>query len=145
MLMHTHEARLDALRKELARQELDGFVIPISDEHMSEYVGGYAIGSDVPESYEDGSSGLALDLPSYRGVRASLEVAGERRDWKYVAWFADDDFTELTDEEVYDLTQDPWELDNLLATNPQRARAALPQLQELLRSLSSCKGRECFR
>ena len=42
MLMHTHESRLDALRKELARQNLDGFVIPISDEHMSEYVGGYA-------------------------------------------------------------------------------------------------------
>ena len=42
MLMKTHEARLDALRKELARQGLDGFVVPISDEHMSEYVGGYA-------------------------------------------------------------------------------------------------------
>src|SRR5690606_17268312 len=42
MLMQTHEARLDALRKELARQELDGFVIPLSDEHLSEYVGGYA-------------------------------------------------------------------------------------------------------
>ena len=42
MLMNTHEARLDALRKELARQGLDGFVIPISDEHMSEYVGAYA-------------------------------------------------------------------------------------------------------
>ena len=42
MLMNTHEARLDALRKELARQQLDGFVIPISDEHMSEYVGAYA-------------------------------------------------------------------------------------------------------
>jgi len=42
MLMNTHEARLDALRKELARQGLDGFVVPISDEHMSEYVGAYA-------------------------------------------------------------------------------------------------------
>src|SRR6185436_7831517 len=42
MLMHTPEARLEALRKELARRGLDGFVIPISDEHMSEYVGGYA-------------------------------------------------------------------------------------------------------
>ena len=42
MLMNTHEARLSALRKELAAQELDGFVVPISDEHMSEYVGGYA-------------------------------------------------------------------------------------------------------
>jgi Xaa-Pro aminopeptidase len=42
MLMQTHEARLDALRKELAKRGLDGFVVPISDEHMSEYVGGYA-------------------------------------------------------------------------------------------------------
>lgn len=42
MLMNTHEARLDALRKELRTRELDGFVIPISDEHMSEYVGSYA-------------------------------------------------------------------------------------------------------
>ncbi|OYW47279.1 MAG: X-Pro aminopeptidase [Sphingomonadales bacterium 32-68-7] len=40
--MQTHEARLTALREELARRGLDGFVIPISDEHLSEYVGGYA-------------------------------------------------------------------------------------------------------
>jgi Xaa-Pro aminopeptidase len=42
MLMQTHEARLSALREELARRGLDGFVVPISDEHLSEYVGGYA-------------------------------------------------------------------------------------------------------
>jgi Xaa-Pro aminopeptidase len=42
MLMNTHETRLDALRRELKARELDGFVVPISDEHMSEYVGLYA-------------------------------------------------------------------------------------------------------
>lgn len=42
MLMQTHEARLDALRTELKKRGLDGFVVPISDEHMSEYVGSYA-------------------------------------------------------------------------------------------------------
>ena len=42
MLMLTHEARLKALRDELVRRGLDGFVVPISDEHMSEYVGEYA-------------------------------------------------------------------------------------------------------
>ncbi|MFM2300363.1 MAG: hypothetical protein RLZZ84_99 [Pseudomonadota bacterium] len=42
MLMNTHKARLDALRKELKTRDLDGFVVPISDEHMSEYVGAYA-------------------------------------------------------------------------------------------------------
>ena len=42
MLMQTHEARLKALREELKRRDLDGFIVPISDEHMSEYVGDYA-------------------------------------------------------------------------------------------------------
>jgi Xaa-Pro aminopeptidase len=42
MLMHTHEARLSALREELKRRGLAGFVVPICDEHMSEYVGEYA-------------------------------------------------------------------------------------------------------
>ncbi len=35
-------AKLSALRAELSRQGIDGFVVPISDEHMSEYVGAYA-------------------------------------------------------------------------------------------------------
>ncbi|MEA1618937.1 aminopeptidase P family protein [Erythrobacter sp. T5W1-R] len=42
MLMQTHEARLAALREELKRHQYDGFIVPISDEHMSEYVGDYA-------------------------------------------------------------------------------------------------------
>jgi Xaa-Pro aminopeptidase len=42
MLMQTHESRLAALRQELKARELDGFSVPISDEHMSEYVGAYA-------------------------------------------------------------------------------------------------------
>jgi hypothetical protein len=42
MLMQTHQARLHSLREELARRQLDGFVVPISDEHLSEYVGAYA-------------------------------------------------------------------------------------------------------
>lgn len=42
MLMQTHETRLAALRQELKSRELDGFIVPICDEHMSEYVGAYA-------------------------------------------------------------------------------------------------------
>ncbi|VAV95483.1 Xaa-Pro aminopeptidase [hydrothermal vent metagenome] len=42
MLMSTYEARLAALREQLAKDSLYGFVIPICDEHMSEYVGDYA-------------------------------------------------------------------------------------------------------
>ncbi len=42
MLMQTHQARLAALREELKRRGFAGFIVPISDEHMSEYVGDYA-------------------------------------------------------------------------------------------------------
>lgn len=40
--MSTYEDRLAALRAQLKNDRLDGFVVPICDEHMSEYVGDYA-------------------------------------------------------------------------------------------------------
>jgi Xaa-Pro aminopeptidase len=61
MLMNTHEARLTALREELRRQGLDGFVVPISDEHMSEYVGAYAQRLQWLTGF-NGSAGTAVVL-----------------------------------------------------------------------------------
>jgi len=40
--MSSHADRLAALRAQLAADRLTGFVVPLTDEHMSEYVGGYA-------------------------------------------------------------------------------------------------------
>jgi Xaa-Pro aminopeptidase len=40
--MSTYEDRLKALREQLKADRLDGFVVPLTDEHMSEYVGSYA-------------------------------------------------------------------------------------------------------
>ncbi len=40
--MSIHSNRLAALRATLSAQGLDGFVVPLTDEHMSEYVGSYA-------------------------------------------------------------------------------------------------------
>jgi len=37
-----HEIRLAALREQLAADGLDGFVVPLTDEHLSEYIGAYA-------------------------------------------------------------------------------------------------------
>ena len=71
MLMNTHEARLEALRKELARQQIDGFVIPISDEHMSEYVGAYAQRLGWLTGF-GGSAGTAVVLKD----KAALLLAG---------------------------------------------------------------------
>lgn len=77
MLMHTHEARLDALRKQLAKDGLDGFVIPISDEHMSEYVGAYAQRLEWLTGF-GGSAGTAVVLANEAAIfvdgRYTLQV-----------------------------------------------------------------------
>lgn len=76
MLMSTHGSRLEALRKELQRQGLDGFVVPISDEHMSEYVGGYAQRLAWPTGF-GGSAGTAVVLTdALREPAAAMFVDG---------------------------------------------------------------------
>ncbi len=40
--MTTPSDRLAALRAHLSANDLDGFIVPLTDEHMSEYVGSYA-------------------------------------------------------------------------------------------------------
>lgn len=40
--MTTNPAHIAALRKELENRNLNGFIVPLTDEHMSEYVGSYA-------------------------------------------------------------------------------------------------------
>ena len=71
MLTQTHHARLQNLRAELARQGLNGFVVPISDEHMSEYVGAYARRLEWLTGF-GGSAGTAVVLAD----RAAMFVDG---------------------------------------------------------------------
>jgi Xaa-Pro aminopeptidase len=67
----SHEARLASLREQLKGQGLDGFVIPISDEHMSEYVGAYAQRLEWLTGF-NGSAGTAVVLQD----RAAIFVEG---------------------------------------------------------------------
>jgi Xaa-Pro aminopeptidase len=76
MLMNTHSARLEALRRELKRRGLDGFVVPISDEHMSEYVGTYAQRLEWLTGF-GGSAGTAVVLTDpARDPAAAMFVDG---------------------------------------------------------------------
>ncbi len=75
--MSTYEDRLIALREELARRRLDGFVVPLTDEHMSEYVGAYAQRLAWLTGFE-GSAGSAVVLPAEAAIfvdgRYTLQV-----------------------------------------------------------------------
>jgi len=77
MLMNLHESRLAALRDELKRRGLDGFVVPISDEHMSEYVGAYAQRLEWLTGF-NGSAGTAVILADQAAIfvdgRYTLQV-----------------------------------------------------------------------
>lgn len=75
--MSTHEARLQALRAQLKADRLDGFVVPICDEHMSEYVGAYAQRLAWLTGFQ-GSAGAAVVLPEDAAIfvdgRYTLQV-----------------------------------------------------------------------
>ena len=76
MLMLTHEARLAALREELSKRGLDGFVIPISDEHMSEYVGEYAQRLHWLTGFGGSAGSAAVLTGGYEGKGAAIFTDG---------------------------------------------------------------------
>ncbi|KQT34780.1 X-Pro aminopeptidase [Sphingomonas sp. Leaf412] len=88
--MSTHHARLAALRDQLTRNRLDGFVVPLTDEHMSEYVGAYAQRLAWLTGFQ-GSAGTAAVLPEAAAIftdgRYTLQVREQvsADDWQYVA------------------------------------------------------------
>ncbi|MDO7835685.1 aminopeptidase P family protein [Sphingobium sp. HBC34] len=75
--MSSYEDRLKALRAQLVRQRLDGFVVPLTDEHMSEYVGAYAQRLAWLTGFQ-GSAGSAVVLPEEAAIfvdgRYTLQV-----------------------------------------------------------------------
>ena len=86
--MSTYEARLQALREQLKAERLDGFVVPLTDEHMSEYVGSYAQRLAWLTGFQ-GSAGSAVVLPEEAAIftdgRYTLQVREQvdGRHWSY--------------------------------------------------------------
>jgi Xaa-Pro aminopeptidase len=86
--MSTYEARLAALREQLKADRLDGFVVPLTDEHMSEYVGSYAQRLAWLTGFQ-GSAGAAAVLPEEAAIftdgRYTLQVREQvdGRHWSY--------------------------------------------------------------
>ena len=86
--MSSYADRLKALREQLKADKLDGFVVPLTDEHMSEYVGSYAQRLAWLTGFE-GSAGSAVVLPQEAAIftdgRYTLQVRQQvsADDWSY--------------------------------------------------------------
>jgi len=78
--MSSYADRLAALREQLKADQLDGFVVPLTDEHMSEYVGSYAQRLAWLTGFE-GSAGSAVVLPEEAAIftdgRYTLQVRSQ--------------------------------------------------------------------
>src|SRR5438094_211972 len=70
--MSSYADRLKALREQLKAEKLDGFVVPLTDEHMSEYVGSYAQRLAWLTGFQ-GSAGAAVVLPEEAAVLSALD------------------------------------------------------------------------
>jgi len=87
--MSSYADRLHALREQLKRDRLDGFVVPLTDEHMSEYVGAYAQRLAWLTGFQ-GSAGSAVVLSSEAAIftdgRYTLQVRQQvsADHWQYV-------------------------------------------------------------
>ncbi|NML06719.1 aminopeptidase P family protein [Sphingomonas sp. G-3-2-10] len=87
--MSSYADRLSALREQLKRDALDGFVVPLTDEHMSEYVGAYAQRLGWLTGFQ-GSAGSAVVLPEQAAIftdgRYTLQVRQQvsADHWQYV-------------------------------------------------------------
>ncbi|MEO5611223.1 MAG: aminopeptidase P family protein [Sphingomicrobium sp.] len=86
--MSSYADRLAALREQLKADRLDGFVVPLTDEHMSEYVGSYAQRLAWLTGFE-GSAGSAVVLPEEAAIfvdgRYTLQVRSQvsADQWSY--------------------------------------------------------------
>ncbi|MBA3669621.1 MAG: aminopeptidase P family protein [Sphingomonas sp.] len=86
--MSTYADRLKALRDQLKADRLDGFVVPLTDEHMSEYVGSYAQRLAWLTGFK-GSAGSAVVLPEEAAIftdgRYTLQVRSQvdGANWSY--------------------------------------------------------------
>ncbi|MBB4100537.1 aminopeptidase P family protein [Sphingomonas kyeonggiensis] len=87
--MSSYADRLKALREQLKRDRLDGFVVPLTDEHMSEYVGAYAQRLAWLTGFQ-GSAGTAVVLPEAAAIftdgRYTIQVRQQvsADHWEYV-------------------------------------------------------------
>jgi Xaa-Pro aminopeptidase len=86
--MSSYADRLKALRDQLKSEKLDGFVVPLTDEHMSEYVGSYAQRLAWLTGFQ-GSAGSAVVLPEEAAIfvdgRYTLQVRQQvsPTEWSY--------------------------------------------------------------
>src|SRR4028118_2330277 len=76
--MSSYADRLAALRDQLKADRLDGFVVPLTDEHMSEYVGPYAQGLAWPTGFQGRAGGAGGSGPGRGGRGAAGRRAYER-------------------------------------------------------------------
>jgi len=142
--MSSYADRLKALREQLKADQLDGFVVPLTDEHMSEYVGSYAQRLAWLTGFE-GSAGSAVVLPQEAAIfvdgRYTLQRIG------YDPWLHSRDWVKKATEslkargaELVAVEQNP--IDKVWSDRPEASKAHLAVQAEKYTGRSSADKRQ---
>jgi Xaa-Pro aminopeptidase len=113
--MSSYADRLAALREQLKADRLDGFVVPLTDEHMSEYVGSYAQRLAWLTGFE-GSAGSAVVLPEQAAIfvdgrytlQVRQQVSGDQWSYQSVPETSTTQWLEQHAPEGARIGYDPW-------------------------------------
>jgi hypothetical protein len=65
--------------------------------------------------------------------------------YKYVKWVANATKGRSEEEELYDLLNDPYELENLIESSDPAIQQVLDELRAKAEELKECAGTSCFR
>ncbi|CAI7974351.1 N-acetylglucosamine-6-sulfatase [Frankia sp. Hr75.2] len=105
---------------------------------LGQYAGPGIDGQDgVVQEQVENITGVFLDLPPWSALRTE--------DYLYVRWYDVDRAPRVHERELYDLTADPYQLTNLLATPQGKTENAtlVAELDARLDTLTTCSGASC--
>ncbi len=104
------------------------------NDFLVQYVAGGALTAELPPEL---LLTIGLDIPTHRALRT--------QQYLYVEWYNEDRTFGVHEYELYDLQNDPYQMNNLLATFLGRLkyRKLTAQFDDRLDQLESCTGADC--
>ncbi|KAL6707458.1 hypothetical protein ACN47E_004028 [Coniothyrium glycines] len=124
------------------RDDFDGEVIPVTEELLARNEKSEHVNIEFWGEYLVEGNTFFGNVSYANNTYKTVRVIGEEYDLAYAVWCTND-------HELYDMTNDPYQLDNLFSTNGTihdwSVQKVASRLNGLLLTLKRCKGRVCTR
>lgn len=86
---------------------------------------------------------IGQEIPEFQAIRTDRYL--------YVRWFHEKEYNGYHERELYDMKNDPWQLNNLIKNNDmhnntitEENKNLIPQLESRIKELLNCSGASCY-